>query len=118
MGVPYVQCLVCGRMTPVDRGICYHCGSPLPSTVHLPLGMIVCPNCLKPTPIDTGYCTHCRARLPPELVREARRRMVLAGYRPATPYTESGPMLSRVRPVGPVWVPGAGGSGSDGSRGG
>ena len=62
--IPYIQCLVCGRLTPVDRGVCYHCHSPLPSKVTLPPGMIVCPNCLKVTPIDTGYCRHCRAPLP------------------------------------------------------
>jgi len=61
---PYIQCLVCGRLTPVDRGICYHCHSPLPSRVALPPGMIVCPNCLKITPVNSGYCRHCRAPLP------------------------------------------------------
>lgn len=61
---PYIQCLVCGRLTPIDRGVCYHCHSPLPSKVTIPPGMIVCPNCLKVTPIDTGYCRHCRAPLP------------------------------------------------------
>ena len=62
--IPYIQCLVCGRLTPIDRGVCYHCHSPLPSKVTLPPGMIVCPNCLKVTPVDTGYCRHCRAPLP------------------------------------------------------
>ncbi len=61
---PYIQCLVCGRLTPTDRGVCYHCHSPLPSRIILPPGTIVCPNCLKVTPIDTGYCRHCRAPLP------------------------------------------------------
>jgi len=77
--VRYILCLVCGRMTPTDRGVCYHCGSPLPTEMHLPLGLIVCPNCLKITPVDTGYCSHCRALLPPDLVKAAKRE--LAKYR-------------------------------------
>jgi len=55
---------VCGRLTPDDKGICYHCDSPLPTDVDLPPGFIVCPNCLRVTAADTGYCRHCRARLP------------------------------------------------------
>ncbi len=75
----YIMCLVCGKMTPINRGVCYHCGSPLPSEIQLPLGMIICPNCLKLTPVDTGYCTHCRSPLPPDLVKAAKRE--LAKYR-------------------------------------
>jgi len=60
----YVQCLVCGRLTPDDKGICYHCDSPLPSELDLPPGFVICPNCLRVTAADTGYCRHCRARLP------------------------------------------------------
>ncbi len=62
--VKYIQCYVCGRLTPDDKGICYHCDSPLPSDVDLPPGFIICPNCLRVTAADTGYCRHCRARLP------------------------------------------------------
>lgn len=74
--VRYVQCLVCGRITPDDKGICYHCHSPLPGEgeVELPPGYVVCPNCLRVTPIDTGYCRHCRAPLP---LRRAGRRVVV-----------------------------------------
>ncbi len=77
--VKYVQCVVCGRMTPTDRGTCYHCGSPLPSDIKLPLGLVICPNCLRPTPVNTGFCLHCRAPLPPDLVDLARRE--IAKYR-------------------------------------
>ncbi|MEB2835905.1 MAG: zinc ribbon domain-containing protein, partial [Desulfurococcales archaeon] len=80
MPVPYVQCLVCGRVTPVDRGICYHCGAPLPSEVRLPLGTVVCPNCLRVTSVETGYCRHCKMRLPSDLVREAKRRLLAARH--------------------------------------
>ena len=77
----YVQCLNCGRMTPVDKGVCYSCGAPLPSEVSLPLGTIVCPNCLRVTSVDRGYCRRCGAPLPPDLVelaeREVRRYRVL-----------------------------------------
>lgn len=67
----YVQCLVCGRVTPVDKGICYHCNAPLPSRLRIPAGMVVCPNCLRITPVDTGYCRRCTAPIPPDLAREA-----------------------------------------------
>ncbi|MEB3806807.1 MAG: hypothetical protein GSR73_04745 [Desulfurococcales archaeon] len=63
-GADYIQCLVCGRVTPTDKGVCYHCHSPLPQRIYLPEGTVVCPNCLKVTPVDTGYCRHCRAPLP------------------------------------------------------
>ena len=75
MPAAYVQCLVCGRLTPVDKGRCYHCRSPLPSSVRLPKGYVVCPNCLRLTPVDTGLCTHCRSRLPPDLVAVAKREL-------------------------------------------
>lgn len=99
MPVPYVQCMVCGRVTPVDRGICYHCGSPLPSEIHIPPGTLVCPNCLKVTMVDTGYCRHCKSRLPESMVREVRRRLLLTrlSYRPY--YTVVGPVV-RIGPVG------------------
>ena len=64
---------MCGRLTPVDKGICYHCNAPLPR-LELPAGMVVCPNCLRLTPVDTGYCRKCNAPLPPSMVREALRR--------------------------------------------
>ncbi len=70
----YVQCLVCGKMTPTRKGICYHCNSPLPSNIKLPPGMIVCPNCLRVTPADTGYCRRCLSPLPLDAVREAQSR--------------------------------------------
>ena len=69
----YVQCLVCGRMTPADKGVCYHCKSPLPSRVDLPEGMVVCPSCLRVTPASGGYCRHCKSPLPPSLVDAAER---------------------------------------------
>jgi len=69
----YVQCLVCGKLTPVDRGVCYHCSAPLPSRIEIPAGTVICPNCLKVTTVETGYCRHCRAPLPPEIVEEALR---------------------------------------------
>ncbi|MEB3861620.1 MAG: zinc ribbon domain-containing protein [Desulfurococcales archaeon] len=71
MSSVYVQCLVCGKMTPTRKGICYHCNSPLPSKLELPPGMVVCPNCLRPTSVETGYCRRCNAYLPPTLVQRA-----------------------------------------------
>lgn len=62
--VNYVQCLICGRMTPTDKGICYHCDSPLPTSLDIPPGFCICPNCLRVTASDRGYCRHCRAPIP------------------------------------------------------
>ncbi|MEB3773400.1 MAG: 60S ribosomal export protein NMD3 [Desulfurococcales archaeon] len=62
-------------MTPTRKGVCYHCGSPLPSKLELPPGMVVCPNCLRPTTVDTGYCRRCNAYLPPVLVQKALNDM-------------------------------------------
>ncbi len=73
MTSPYITCLVCGRLTPVDRGRCYHCHSPLPSEVKLPRGYVICMNCLRVTPADSGFCRHCRAPFPPEVVEYSSR---------------------------------------------
>jgi len=70
--VEYTICLVCGRPTPIDKGICYHCHSPLPSKpIELPPGLVICPNCLRVTSIDTGFCRHCRAPLPFNIPKES-----------------------------------------------
>lgn len=73
--VRYVQCLVCGRITPADKGVCYHCKSPLPTSIDLPEGLVICPNCLRITPVDTGYCYHCKSPLPPSLIDAARKQV-------------------------------------------
>ncbi len=73
--VRYVQCLVCGRVTPADKGVCYHCKSPLPTSIDLPEGLVVCPSCLRITPVDTGYCKHCKSPLPPSLVDAANKQV-------------------------------------------
>ena len=75
MGVPYITCLVCGKLTPVDRGRCYHCHSPLPSEVKLPRGYVICMNCLRVTPADSGFCRHCRAPFPPEVAEYSARAL-------------------------------------------
>jgi len=68
--VSYTICLVCGRLTPSDKGICYHCHSPLPTEpIVLPPGLTICPNCLRVTAVDTGFCRHCRAPLPVSVER-------------------------------------------------
>ena len=81
--VRYVQCLVCGRVTPADRGTCYHCKSPLPTKLELPEGLVVCPNCLRVTPVESGFCRHCKSPLPESLVdaalKQLRRYRVLHG---------------------------------------
>jgi len=87
--VEYIQCLVCGRMTPVDKGYCYHCGAPLPSEVRLPPGLTVCPSCLRVTAVDRGICRRCGAPLPRELVERALR-----GFRTASPFTARSPWVS------------------------
>ena len=60
----FVLCPVCGKLTPDDKGMCYHCGSPLPSRrILLERGKVVCPNCLRVTPARFGRCIHCGAPL-------------------------------------------------------
>ncbi|MCE4624918.1 MAG: zinc ribbon domain-containing protein [Desulfurococcales archaeon] len=71
----YIQCIVCGRMTPTDKGVCYHCKSPLPTKLELPEGLVVCPNCLRITPVEGGYCRHCKSPIPPSLVLAAEKRV-------------------------------------------
>lgn len=62
--VRYVLCLVCGKLTPDDKGVCYHCGATLPSEkILLGEGKVVCPNCLRVTPVRFGRCVHCGAPL-------------------------------------------------------
>ncbi len=85
MSVPYITCLVCGKLTPVDRGRCYHCHSPLPSEVKLPRGYVICMNCLRATPADSGFCRHCRAPFPPEVVEYSARAL----RRPSTANLET-----------------------------
>ena len=106
VGSRYVQCLVCGRVTPVDKGICYHCGSPLPRELAIPPGMVVCPNCLKVTSVESGYCRHCRAPLPRELVVEAlrprRRSGGLLSGRLVLGYLAQGRSVKRVYKVGVI----------------
>ena len=62
-------------MTPADKGVCYHCKSPLPTSLNIPEGMVVCPSCLRLTPAEDGYCRHCKSPLPPSLVDAARRQV-------------------------------------------
>ena len=81
-------------MTPDDKGICYHCNSPLPTEIDLPPGYIVCPNCLRVTPATTGYCTHCRAKLPIAMTPEK------SSESSASSNTSSGSLDPQVGPVG------------------
>lgn len=78
--VDYIPCLVCGRMTPTDRGYCYHCQAPLPTRITLPRGFVVCMNCLRVTPADTGFCRKCRAPFPPDTVEWSRKNLYRVEY--------------------------------------
>ncbi len=100
----YIQCLVCGKLTPTDRGICYHCSAPLPTSIDIPAGTIVCPNCLKVTTIETGYCRHCKAPLPQELVEEARAKMASLRLQQLKKklVLRLGPLRERILIPGPV----------------
>ena len=105
----YVQCLVCGKVTPTDKGICYHCNAPLPSQLNIPRGTVVCPNCLRVTPVDTGFCKHCKAPLPLDDLEVQREPppLVYRGYGPPSRLRRETTAVASVRRprfyrVGPV----------------
>ncbi|MCE4610498.1 MAG: hypothetical protein F7B17_00820 [Desulfurococcales archaeon] len=110
-GVPYITCLVCGKLTPIDRGRCYHCHSPLPSEVKMPPGYVICMNCLRVTPADSGFCRHCRAPFPQQVVEYSSRIL----RKPVTANIESGEVDGRLNAAFEYWMPSAPRQGNESS---